>query len=286
MIRRMTQADIPAAMRLKEAAGWNQTGRDWENLLTLEPEGCWVYEARREPRAAKTVAASTTIVCYGPDLAWIGMVLVLPEFRRRGIARQLMKHALRFAERRGVARVALDATAMGRPLYLRLGFEDEQPIERWQGDAPATDGNGEEGDRPQPGSAAHLEQVAELDRLAFGVDRRALMKCLLATAPADCWVAHGGFLLARPGSSAHFLGPCVARESRVARRLLQTLFAAHRGRRFFWDLLPENRVARELAASFGFQCARSLTRMSRPAAALAARPQSSWQYAVAGFEYG
>ena len=166
MIRRMMRADIPAAMRFKEEAGWNQTEQDWENLLALEPEGCWVYEARQTPRAARTLAGSTTIVCYGRDLAWIGMVLVTPEFRRQGIARQLMEQALRFADGRGVARIALDATAMGQPLYRQLGFEDDTPIERWEGTAPVTDDDGEDGERPRAAGDAHLEQIADLDRLA------------------------------------------------------------------------------------------------------------------------
>ena len=39
MIRLLQLSDIPAAMRLKEAAGWNQTELDWTNLLATEPEG-------------------------------------------------------------------------------------------------------------------------------------------------------------------------------------------------------------------------------------------------------
>ena len=45
MIRPMRRSDVADAMALKEAAGWNQTTADWELLLTVEPEGCWVYEA-------------------------------------------------------------------------------------------------------------------------------------------------------------------------------------------------------------------------------------------------
>jgi len=284
MIRRMTQGDIPAAMRLKETAGWNQTEQDWRNLLAIEPEGCWLYEAGQPPPG--TVAGSTTIVCYGRALAWIGMVLVLPEFRRQGIARQLMEHALRFAEDRGVQRVALDATAAGQPLYRRLGFEDETPIERWEGIAPATSGNAD-GEGLRPGAGTHLEQMANLDRLACGVDRRILIERLVNTAPEDCWFSRGGYLLARPGSNARFLGPCVAEEPEAARRLLRALFARYPGHPFYWDLLPENRAAVELAVDLGFQRARSLTRMSRPAVSGgAARPRSSWQFATAGFEYG
>ncbi len=287
MIRLMTHADIPAAMRLKESAGWNQTAHDWENLLAIEPEGCWVYEALETPGNSKSIVGSATIVCYGRVLAWIGMVLVLPEFRRQGIARQLMQHALRYAGQRGVARVALDATSMGEPLYRDLGFEADMAIERWEGVAPVAADSGEDAERPQAATEMRLDQLAHLDERAFGADRRILLeRLILSAAPTDCWTARGGYLLARPGSNAYFLGPCVAEEPPVARRLLQALFTTHRSRRFFWDLLPENNAARDLAASFGFRCARSLTRMSRPAASLAAPPRIAWQYAAAGFEYG
>ena len=104
MIRLITREDIPACMRLKEAAGWNQTAQDWENLLALEPQGCWVY------KIDGVVAGSTTAVCYGRDMAWIGMVLVQPEYRGQGIARKLMRRALHEARRHGYGPAALRAT--------------------------------------------------------------------------------------------------------------------------------------------------------------------------------
>ena len=47
MIRQMRPEDIGDAMRLKQAAGWNQTEQDWVNVMALEPEGCWVWEQDR-----------------------------------------------------------------------------------------------------------------------------------------------------------------------------------------------------------------------------------------------
>jgi GNAT superfamily N-acetyltransferase len=49
-------------------------------------------------------------------------VYVEPAARRRGIARALMLEVMREATLRGVRRLTLGASAMGRPLYLRLGF--------------------------------------------------------------------------------------------------------------------------------------------------------------------
>src|SRR3712207_5358548 len=87
-IRLLTENDVPAAMRLKELANWNQTERDWRRLLELEPHGC--FAACIENR----IVATTTTTTYGTDLAWIGMVLVDPQYRRRGIATRLMHTAL------------------------------------------------------------------------------------------------------------------------------------------------------------------------------------------------
>jgi len=81
--RLLFESDIPSAMRLKEAAGWNQTEADWRRLLSLQPEGC--FAAVRDGRLVGT----TTVTIYG-ELAWIGMVLVDREYRRQGIASGLM----------------------------------------------------------------------------------------------------------------------------------------------------------------------------------------------------
>ena len=46
-----------------------------------------------------------------------------PEFRRRGIARQLMQTIIAWCKREGFARVTLHASDDGRHLYESLGFE-------------------------------------------------------------------------------------------------------------------------------------------------------------------
>ena len=71
-IRLLFESDIPAAMTLKEAAGWNQTEEDWRRLLSLEPSGC--FAAIKDERLIGT----TTTTTYANELAWIGMVLVDP----------------------------------------------------------------------------------------------------------------------------------------------------------------------------------------------------------------
>lgn len=270
-IRLLTPTDLPAVMRLNRAANWNQLEEDWRRLLELEPEGCFGIECD-----GKIVSTATT-VSYGRRLAWIGMVLTDPDYRRRGLGRELTVRAIRYADDRGVDWIKLDATEMGRPIYLQLGFEDESPIERWTAVAGGAIAN------PKPPA---FELDAALDLAAFGADRRALLENVAGGEALS--VPGEGFAMARPGANAFSLGPCVARSPAAARELIACLLAAHAGRPFYWDLLPDNSEAVRLAREFGFVPARKLARMVRRGAGFPTplSNDDSLVYAAAGFEYG
>jgi GNAT superfamily N-acetyltransferase len=59
---------------------------------------------------------------YQPRRAWIQNVYVLPAFRRRGIARQMMQTLLAWCRAEGLDSVSLHASDEGLPLYIQLGF--------------------------------------------------------------------------------------------------------------------------------------------------------------------
>ena len=84
----MTLDDIPAGMRLKEIAGWNQTRGDWERFLLASPQGCFVAEFDGE------VAGTVATITYEGRFAWIGMVLVDPAGRSQGIGTKLLEKAI------------------------------------------------------------------------------------------------------------------------------------------------------------------------------------------------
>jgi GNAT superfamily N-acetyltransferase len=273
LVRALTPADIPAAMRIKEAAGWNQTETDWHNLLALAPETCFGLEC------GGVLAATATAVCYGRKLAWIGMVLTDPAHRRRGFARRLMQHAIDTLMARQVEWIKLDATEMGSPLYRELGFEPECGIERWG----ATAG-------PAPGipDLSGRDQPRALDRQAFGADRSELL-AMLAPLGAAGVADHGnGYAMARPGSQAAYFGPSVSRRAETAEELLAWFLARHPQEPVCWDLLPSNSEAVRLARAAGFAPLRRLVRMVRrgvPGAAPLVHDDSQ-VFAIAGFEFG
>jgi GNAT superfamily N-acetyltransferase len=262
----MRTDDLPAAFRLSAQAGWNQTQEDWAMLLDLNPQGCLAMEVDGK------LASTTTLLCYGRRLAWIGMVLTDPAFRRRGLAYTLFQECLNRADNMSIETVKLDATDQGRPLYEKFGFRDEQQIERWSrpgnsatfGAPPATLGSSWSDD----------------DSRQFGTDRRVLLAKLASR--SSVYATEGAYLLARPGRLSAYLGPCISTNAAAARTLI-THVITHSSCSWLWDLFPRNHNATKLASDLGFFPQRRLTRMCR---GKDLPVNSDGIYAIAGFELG
>ena len=127
----MRPEHIPDGLRLCRAAGWNQTARDWAWFLDETPGGARI--AMTEGRVVGTAAT----IRYGGACAWIGMVLVDPAMRGRGIGTRLFDEALGLLSDIPVAR--LDATPAGYPLYRKRGFAEEHRVHRMTNTSAASD---------------------------------------------------------------------------------------------------------------------------------------------------
>jgi GNAT superfamily N-acetyltransferase len=263
----MTPADIPAGMRLKDIAGWNQTGSDWERFLRASSEGCFVAEAD-----GKVVGTATTIV-YEGRLAWIGMVLVEPDYRGRGIGTELLEKTIEYLDARRIPTMKLDATPQGKPIYARLGFVAEYEIERWNLQRPARSATA-----PAAAAPAELEEILRVDRDIFGADRGDLLRSLDREAPAFTLATHlpgrlTGYALGRRGSRADHLGPWMARDEASGRELLEEFLRRSGCETIFVDCLRETPFARPLLHQRGFRFSRPLTRMYRGPNTYPGRPE-------------
>lgn len=212
-IDRLGEADIPAALALSTEAGWNQIGVDWERLLALS-EHCFAG------RVGDELVATATAVTYG-GVAWIGMVLVEERRRSRGYGTAMFRTALAAALEEG-ARVGLDATSLGVPVYQKEAFVPVGPIVRWVGVPDPPDGVV---DTAAPEPLADPETVASLDRAACGVDRRPLLERLLSEAGTTGLLVRGddgirGYAVRRPGREHDHLGPVIADDRATVRALL------------------------------------------------------------------
>jgi GNAT superfamily N-acetyltransferase len=254
-------------LQLCRLAGWNQTRDDWLRLIDYEPFGCFAAVS------GDRVVGTVTTTRYGQALAWIGMMLVHPEWRRRGIATGLMAESLGYLDDCDVGCVKLDATPAGQAVYEKLGFRVEWSFQRWQRDSR----NNETGNSCLAFSRAYENPARALDVEAFGCDRTEWLRRLAAVSSVRADYRGSGML--RSGHLAYYLGPVTAQDCEAAQEIVQSLLAPIAGL-VFWDIPQPNADAVQLARSLGFQSTRTLMRMwsgPRPIT-----PNLQLQYAISG----
>jgi GNAT superfamily N-acetyltransferase len=253
----MTVDDVPLGMRLKEQAGWNQTEADWQRLLALGSDGCFVAELDGRP-------VGTTVTCVFDSVAWIAMVLVDEPARHQGIATRLVQHALDHLDRRNVPTVRLDATPLGRPVYERLGFAAEYELTRLQGTGSSIAVE----KSVAPVRSEEVEAVVDLDRSVTGTNRGRLLERLLDEQRDSVRIVRDGstirgFAMLRAGSRATQIGPAVALSPDAGRALLDWCLQQCDGQPVFIDVPIDNAPATQWATTNGLVVQRPFTRMCR-----------------------
>lgn len=260
--RALTPADVPAALRLSASASWNQNAADWRTMLQLG-QG-WGIDAT-DAEGRQHLAASVVVLPYGERFAWASMVLVLPEFRRRGYAQQLLRVALKELAVNGRAAV-LDATPAGHEVYVQEGFRDTWAFARYWREAKAP----LQWARPAGPATRALRDsdwpaIEAMDSAAFGASRLPLLRSLAQRLPHVARVAEQdgrlcGYLLGRDGREAWQLGPLLAADDAAALCLLHDALEQVAGA-VVVDLLDRRRALLPWLEQRGFAYQRPFTRM-------------------------
>ncbi|MCA1367257.1 GNAT family N-acetyltransferase [Bradyrhizobium sp. BRP14] len=209
---------LEAAVKLSRQAGWPHRLEDWQMALALS-EGIVAVEGGR-------VVGTILVTPYKKDCATINMVIVDEAVRGRGLGRKLMDAAFRIA---GDRPLRLVATTEGLPLYQKLGFRESDAVLQHQGVVGEIATPAE----TEAATTADVEEIAELDRLAFGADRGGLIAYLarvgqFAVLRRDGRVA--GFAALRAFGRGEVVGPVVAADLDDAKALVAHFIAKRPGR--------------------------------------------------------
>lgn len=252
----LTPADLEGALRLSTQAGWNQVPSDWRRVLDLSPTGCLAG------RLDGALVATATVASAGPGVQWIGLVLVDEALRGRGYGGTMLSRVLEIARARASGVIGLDASDLGRPVYLKQGFADVCPIDRWEGRLRPP---GDPGDA-FPATRAEFDAIADFDRAACGTDRRELLLHLLndpAVFGAVAVERNGiaGYAFLAPGRTHAHLGPIVAAGDQETLNLLARLAPLAEGKPIFVDSI-RTPVNSALLERCGLRVVRRLTRMT------------------------
>ncbi|WFU15247.1 GNAT family N-acetyltransferase [Bradyrhizobium sp. CB3481] len=260
-------ADAQAGLVLSTEAGWNQNEADWRVFLS---HGI-VFGVRDSGRLVATAA----LLPYSAGNAWISMVLVTADSRRRGIATKLVDACLDAAKRRGLT-TWLDATPAGATVYGPLGFMPTLQLRRLRLEQPQTD------KATRPLSAGSLDALATRDSRAMGFDRSTLLSEFAARPRSRIVSGERAMALVRDGRAARHIGPVLADRADQALGLVDAIVRSESGP-WLIDAVHAQDEFLEGLVHAGWNIERPFQRMrfGKAAAAPAQLP-----FAVAGPEFG
>jgi ribosomal protein S18 acetylase RimI-like enzyme len=255
-ITKFTSNDIPFGKMLTDLEGWHRTVTDWNRLLRIEPFG--MIKAQLDSRDVGIAG----FLLY-EDVSWIHSVIVLPEFRGKGIGRIMMETCIANARGTGCPCIKLDSVHGFEGFYRSLGFVEEFESRRYLIDGASFPRVAEEIRQ------SDMDSIVAFDRAAAGIDRGRVLRAVFEDNPGLAFCtkeARGisGFILGREGEERVQIGPCVANggDYSIARRLITTLVGSvGRERRLRMCVPGTNRTAVGLARDLGFASGISSTRM-------------------------
>jgi GNAT superfamily N-acetyltransferase len=260
--------DARAGLTLSAEANWNQNEADWRFFL----KEATVLGVRDRDRR---LIASAALLPYNSSNAWISMVLVTANWRRRGLATRLVDACLDAATKRGLT-CWLDATPAGAAVYGPLGFTPTLQLRRLRRE-----------NSPQAGIAralsnGSLPELIARDTSAMGFDRGVLL-AEFAARPGSRLLSNGDALaLVRDGRKARHVGPVFASAPDQALAMVDAIARSEAGPWLIDAVNGQEEFLQGLTGA-GWIVERPYQRMrfGRATAQAAAQP-----FAVAGPEYG
>ena len=269
-IVRLGPDDAAAGLALSSEAHWNQNEADWRYFLTKGS----VFGVRDDERR---LIATAALLPYGSGNAWISMVLVTANWRRRGLATKLVDACLETAEKQGLTSW-LDATPSGANVYGPLGFTPTLQLRRLRLDHAIST----KAEAPPSLSPCGPEKFKARDRLAMGFERANLLSELGALPGSRLLSCHDAMALVRDGRQARHVGPLFAGTADDALAMVNAIVQSESGPLLIDAVNEQGKFLQGLIGS-GWKIERPFQRMRF---GRAAKPPPNLPFAVAGPEYG
>jgi len=204
------------------------------------------------------VVATSVATRYG-HTGWIGHVFVRPDLRGQGLGTRMTAVAQAALRRAGCERIVLAATALGRRIYERMGFQVESSYHEMRGTAlPKTVELGPW----RPLLPSDHEALVAMDSEVYGADRAAVLTPFQDYAWGLFRVGRlAGAVIPVPwgGASALLLPGANETETAALVRLIRSVGAT--GSEVIVYPADENHQALDLLAEQGFEELRTVPRM-------------------------
>jgi ribosomal protein S18 acetylase RimI-like enzyme len=250
----MTREDHRFAVQLTDSMDWNMVESDFEFMMELEKDGCFVAYDDSE-----RVGISTAIR-YN-KIGWIGNVIVSGKSRKKGFGSLLVEHCKQYLMNQGAESIGLYAYTNRIRFYEKLGFKRNLDFIVLEGKVPSIHLK----TKTRVFEKSDIPDIIKLDSLCFGSSRKKLIEYLLQNSDNLCFIpidkGHFGFIISKVFGDYSEIGPMVCFDKKVASELLIATLNKLDGVNVLLCLPKRELFLIDLLSRFGLKKSFQLTRM-------------------------
>ena len=211
--RNATVSELGAILEWAAGEGWNPGVDDAPAFFAADPDGFFVVEDE-----LGTPIAAISVVNHTPEFAFLGLYIVKPDLRGRGIGLGLWNHALQHA---GNRTIGLDGVPDQQENYRASGFQHAGGTTRFVGKAQA-----QKHPSIRPAEPSDIAELIRMEGKASGVEKPAYLQAWFEGSPTrntlickDREIIRG-FCTFRACQTDQKVGPLVAEDATVAEILI------------------------------------------------------------------
>lgn len=256
-IKKLNQQQLHLLVEWARREGWNPGPDDASAFFSADPEGHYGYFEDEK------MIAGGSLISYQGQFGFMGLFIVDPDYRGKGIGRKL------WYERRNLlinrlqpgSPIGMDGVVAMQPFYEKGGFKTAFRDERYMRKAEVFE--------IQPNVSKVLPEdyshILRYDRHCFGFERELFMRSWIALPGLKAlkYVSEGelgGFVLMRKADKGFKICPLFAQNEKIAESLYLACLSLVPGEDVFIDIPVSNQKAvaltQRMGAQYVFECAR------------------------------
>ena len=217
-IRTADQRGIETAVKFAAAEGWNPGRHDAACFYEADPEGFLVGALGEE------IVSTISAVRYGSVYGFVGLYIVTPEHRGKGLGYALWREAMHRLER--IRTIGLDGVLAQQANYAKSGFAIAHRNIRYECKGGGTVPSG-----VLPIAKVPFDRLLAFDTQCFSTPREVFLRAWISQPDAFGYAAVDasgvyGYGIIRPCLQGYKIGPLFAESESVAATVFSAL-AAH-----------------------------------------------------------
>ena len=247
VIRDMRRDEIDTAIEWAAEEGWNPGLDDAEVFWQTDPKGFIALERNRE------LIGSGSITAYNSDFGFMGLFIVKPEYRSKGLGAKLWYHRrdkLLGRLKKG-ATIGLDGVFELQSFYTKGGFKFSHRNLRMEGIASRADYSKD----VRKVTPDDFERIIGFDKEFFGFERKTFLDGWLKAKHASSFMyvedsEIKGYGVVRKCRTGFKIGPLFVADFERADELFRALSSVAAGESIYLDVPEVNESARRLAEEY------------------------------------